>query len=97
MSSVGQRLSEVAVPPASDSTNQDEVMQVDAIGLLCPLPILRLKKRTAGLPTGALVDFLTDDPSGRRDLESLCELVGHELRSVDELADGVILYRLRLA
>src|SRR5210317_1185204 len=97
MSLVGRLLKKVVVLRVCDLTETEEVMQVDAVGLLCPLPILRLKKRTAGLPSGTPVDFFTDDPSGWRDLESLCELVGHELRGVDELADGVILYRLRLA
>lgn len=81
---------------ACDSTEQQQVMQVDAVGLLCPLPILRLKKRTAGVASGTLVDFSTDDPSGRRDLLSLCELVGHELVSIDEQVNGVICYRIRL-
>jgi tRNA 2-thiouridine synthesizing protein A len=85
------------VQAAYDLTKQAEVMQVDAVGLLCPLPILRLKKRTADLPSATEVEFFTDDPSGRRDLQSLCELVGHELLSIEELANGVICYRLRLA
>ncbi len=82
---------------AYDVTEQTEVMQVDAVGLLCPLPILRLKKRTAGLPSGTEVDFFTDDPSGRRDLLSLCELVGHELLLIQESEGGVIRYRIKLA
>ena len=82
---------------AYDLTEQDNIKQVDAVGLLCPLPILRLKKRTAGLERGMLVDFFTDDPSGRRDLQSLCELVGHELLLIEELDKGVIHYRIKLA
>lgn len=82
---------------AYDLTEQTEVMQVDAVGLLCPLPILRLKKRTSGLPSGTEVDFFTDDPSGRRDLLSLCQLVGHQLVSTEELDEGVIHYRIKLA
>ena len=38
-------------------TTADTVV-VDAVGLLCPLPILRLKKRTQGLPSGSDVLFL---------------------------------------
>jgi len=97
MSLVGRLQSEAAVQAAYDLTEQAEVMQVDAVGLLCPLPILRLKKRTAGLASGTEVDFITDDPSGRRDLLSLCELVGHELLSIEESDRGVIHYRIKLA
>ena len=96
MSLDGQPLSEAAVQAAYDLTERDAVLQVDAVGLLCPLPILRLKKRTAELPSGTPVDFFTDDPSGRRDLLSLCELLGHELLSIEELDSGVIHYRIKL-
>ena len=97
MNLVGRQLSEAVVQAASDLTEAAEAVQVDAVGLLCPLPILRLKKRTAGLTSGTLVDFTTDDPSGRRDLQSLCEIVGHEMLLISEESDGVIRYRIRLA
>lgn len=75
----------------------EEVYHVDAIGLVCPLPILRLKKRTRNLPSGTQVEFLADDPSGRRDLETLCELTGHRIEWVSEEDDGVLRYRICLA
>lgn len=74
-----------------------EVHLVDAVGLVCPLPILRFKKRTQHLPSGTQVDFLADDPSGRRDLQVLCELTGHRIEWVREEDAGVLRYRIRLA
>lgn len=71
--------------------------EIDAVGLVCPLPILRLKKRTRDLPAGSRVEFLTDDPSGRRDLQTLCELTGHRIESILEEDAGVIRYRICLA
>ena len=78
-------------------TDQPEVHQIDAVGLVCPLPILRFKKRTQGLPSGMEVEFLADDPSGRKDLLALCELTGHQIEWSREEDDGVIRYRIRLA
>ncbi len=78
----------------SDATG---VYQVDAVGLVCPLPILRFKKRTKDLPSGTEVEFLADDPTGRRDLQALCEVTGHTLESIQEEDAGVIRYRIRLA
>lgn len=78
-------------------THQSEVYQIDAVGLVCPLPILRLKKRTKDLPSGTEVDFLADDPSGRRDLEVLCDLAGHRIEWVHDESGGVIRYRICLA
>lgn len=74
-----------------------EVYQIDAIGLVCPLPVLRFKKRTQGLPSGTQVEFLADDPSGRRDLQVLCELTGHRVEWVREEDAGVLRYRICLA
>lgn len=78
-------------------TDQPEVHQIDAVGLVCPLPVLRFKKRTKDLPSGTQVDFLADDPSGRRDLEVLCELTGHRIEWIREEPHGVLRYRVRLA
>ncbi|WP_264753583.1 sulfurtransferase TusA family protein [Marinobacter excellens] len=78
-------------------TDQTEVYRIDAVGLVCPLPVLRFKKRTQGLPSGTRVEFLADDVSGRRDLQALCEITGHQIESVHEEDNGVIRYRICLA
>ena len=78
-------------------TDQTEVHQIDTVGLVCPLPILRFKKRTQGLPSGTEVEFLADDPSGRKDLQSLCDLTGHQIEWSREEDHGVTRYRIRLA
>ncbi|MGF2735529.1 sulfurtransferase TusA family protein [Marinobacter sp. DUT-1] len=78
-------------------TDQSEVYQIDAVGLVCPLPILRFKKRTQGLPSGTSVEFLADDPSGRKDMQALCEITGHRIEWIREEEAGVLRYRICLA
>ncbi len=78
-------------------TDESEVYQIDAVGLVCPLPILRFKKRTKGLPSGTQVEFLADDPSGRKDLQALCEITGHRIEWIREEDAGVTRYRICLA
>jgi len=73
------------------------VYQIDAVGLVCPLPILRFKKRTQGLPSGTQVEFVADDPSGRKDMQALCEITGHRIQWVREEDAGVLRYRISLA
>lgn len=85
------------MPRVSGLTEQTGVYQIDAVGLVCPLPILRFKKRTQGLPSGTQVDFLADDPSGRKDLQALCEIAGHRIEWIKEEDAGVTRYRIRLA
>lgn len=78
-------------------TDQSEVYQIDAVGLVCPLPILRFKKRTQGLPGGTQVEFRTDDPSGRKDMQALCEITGHRIEWIREEEASVLRYRISLA
>lgn len=81
----------------SDSINSEIAREINAVGLLCPLPILRFKKRVKSLPSGSVVEFLTDDSSGRKDLESLCGVAGHIIEEVTMLSEGVIRFRVVLA
>lgn len=57
----------------------DPDLEVDALGLLCPLPVLRLKKRMAALPRGAIVRLLADDPAALIDVPHFCAEGGHVL------------------
>ncbi|SFI26795.1 sulfurtransferase TusA family protein [Jannaschia pohangensis] len=51
---------------------------VDALGLLCPLPVLRLRKRMTDLPPGAVVQLLADDPAAHVDVPHFCAEAGHD-------------------
>ncbi|MBM9595856.1 sulfurtransferase TusA family protein [Roseitranquillus sediminis] len=62
---------------------------LDAIGLLCPLPVLKARKRLAALPTGALLRMQADDPAAIVDVPHYCHEAGHELVSTAQ--DGRIL------
>lgn len=58
-------------------------LEIDALGLLCPLPVLRMKKRMQPLPSGALVRLLADDPAAHVDVPHFCAEAGHEFVQVD--------------
>ena len=64
------------------------IIEVDALGLLCPLPILRAQAALARARTGASVGaggsvpelvLWADDEGILRDLPRWCEGQGHEL------------------
>lgn len=65
---------------------QDEL---DTLGLLCPLPVLKARKRLSTMPAGALLRVLADDPAARIDFPHFCNEQGHELVSAGE--DGATL------
>jgi TusA-related sulfurtransferase len=52
---------------------------VEARGVLCPVPIIRLARVAAGLPPGSLVALRTDDPAAEHDVPAWCRLRGHAL------------------
>jgi tRNA 2-thiouridine synthesizing protein A len=61
-------------------------LEVDALGLLCPLPVLRMKKRMQDLPSGSLVRLLADDPAAHVDVPHFCAEAGHEFLGADGTA-----------
>ena len=64
-------------------------LEIDALGLLCPLPVLRLRKRMEPLKRGALVRLLADDPAAVVDVPHFCAEAGHEFVSMTE-ANGAL-------
>lgn len=56
-------------------TQWDHIL--DCEGLLCPLPVLRLRKRLLSLPKGAVVCLRATDPMAAIDLPHFCAEAGH--------------------
>lgn len=52
---------------------------LDAIGLLCPLPVLKLRKRLKALSPGDQIRLLADDPAAIVDVPHFCNESGHVL------------------
>jgi tRNA 2-thiouridine synthesizing protein A len=52
---------------------------IDARGLSCPLPVLRLNKTLKGLPGPAEIVLLATDPAALRDVPAFCAAHGHEV------------------
>lgn len=64
----------------------DIAKEVDATGLVCPLPILKAKKALAELASGQLLKVLATDPSSVRDFQAFARQTGNEL--VEQQAEG---------
>ena len=58
-------------------------LEIDALGLLCPLPVLRLKKRMRPLPSGATIRLLADDPAAQIDVPHFCAEAGHTFEGAE--------------
>ena len=54
-------------------------VDIDARGMICPLPVLRLRKRLQGVDVGAELTMLADDPVAAIDIPHFCVTEGHEV------------------
>ncbi len=59
---------------------------LDARGLLCPLPVLKLRKRLKALQTGEVMELWADDPAAVVDVQHYCSEAGQEFLGMDERA-----------
>jgi TusA-related sulfurtransferase len=64
---------------ADQSDEGVELVEVDARGLRCPIPVIRLGAAIRDLPVGSLVRLLATDPAARSDVAAFCRMRGHEL------------------
>ncbi len=72
-------------------------LHLDALGLLCPLPVLKVRKRMQGLAPGGLIRVEADDPAALIDIPHFCAEQGHELVSVEEQGFPRHLFTIRKA
>lgn len=70
--------------------------ELDALGLLCPLPVLKARKRLQSLASGQVLRVLADDPAAVIDMPHYCAEAGHELVSMTD-AETHQVYLLRKA
>ncbi|MGX9354182.1 sulfurtransferase TusA family protein [Roseobacteraceae bacterium S113] len=69
---------------------------LDALGLLCPLPVLKARKRLQPLSSGDELEVLADDPAAIIDIPHFCVEAGHTLLETHE-RDGHQVYLIRKA
>ncbi|WBU56752.1 sulfurtransferase TusA family protein [Paracoccus sediminicola] len=69
--------------------------EIDARGLLCPLPVLRLRKMLSSLPEGAKVTLIATDRMATVDVPHFCAEAGHTLISAEAQPDGSIRFEVQ--
>ena len=73
--------------------NQPETT-LDLSGLLCPLPVLRARKRLASMESGHVLKVIATDPMSAIDMPHFCNEQGHTLLDQSNEA-GAFIYRIR--
>ena len=72
-------------------THDDDL---DAIGLLCPLPVLKARKRLKSMESGQVLRLQATDPAAVIDVPHFCAEQGHEFLGVEE-AENSAFYFIR--
>lgn len=67
---------------------------LDLRGLKCPLPVLKTRKKLAGLPVGAMLRVECTDPMAAIDIPHMCHEDGHALVE-SRCGDGVLAFHIR--
>ena len=55
--------------------------RLDARGLLCPLPVIRMQNRVVELAPGDTLEIAATDPGALHDIPAWCRVHGHEVVS----------------
>ena len=71
--------------------------ELDTCGLLCPLPVLKARKRLSSLASGDILALLCDDPAAAIDVPHFCNENGHELTKIVDEGQGKTLYLIKKA
>lgn len=70
-------------------------VEVDARGLLCPLPVLKARKRLGALAPGQTLKMLADDPAAVVDVPHYCAESGNVLTGVENAGAHHVYYILK--
>lgn len=57
---------------------------MDARGLLCPLPVIRVQDRAKELPANTVLELIASDPGVKEDVPMWCRMHGHEVMVIEE-------------
>ena len=65
------------------------ISSVNAIGLFCPLPVVKLKLELEDKQPNQVVEILADDPAISEDLPHWCRETNNKLLSLEKTEDGI--------
>ena len=65
-------------------------MKIDAIGLVCPEPIMLLHKAIHESDSGQIIELIATDPAAKKDVEKFCEFLDQKLVSFKKEKDQFI-------
>lgn len=62
--------------------SQPADFEIDAVGLVCPEPLMIVRNKVREMRPGQTVHIVATDPSTTRDFRNFCRFMGHALREL---------------
>ena len=75
-------------------TENHSEISLDLSGLLCPLPVLKARKRLESMSSGAVLKVIATDPMSAIDMPHFCNEQGHTLLGHHQ-EGGALIFRIR--
>ena len=69
----------------------DAERSVDAVGLFCPMPVVKLKLELEKAGINKVVELLADDPGVLEDLPAWCKETGNKLLSLAKNKEDIFI------
>ena len=63
-------------------------VQLDTLGLFCPMPIIKTSKKIKELKIGQVLEVVSDDEGIKEDMPAWCETTGHAFLGLEEERNG---------
>jgi TusA-related sulfurtransferase len=63
-------------------------VQLDTLGLFCPMPIIKTSKKIKELSIGQVLEVVSDDEGIKQDMPAWCETTGHGFLGLEEEKNG---------
>lgn len=67
----------LGVPQVQETVPVAESVELDALGLRCPQPVIELARAIGTVPVGGTVTVVSDDEVARLDIPAWCSMRGH--------------------
>lgn len=68
-----------------------EALEIDATGLKCPMPVIKLQQQARKSASGQVIHILTTDGSAEKDIRSWCRLNHHHFLSIEPQKIGQLI------
>ncbi len=64
------------------NSRSDDIIELDARNLMCPLPVIRAQDKIKTMLSGQRLNVICSDPGALNDIPAWCRINGHRVISI---------------